>query len=96
MTGWKEGLGATTPVIRDNKLYGRGGADDGYAIYNSVMTIKAIQELGLAHPRCIIFIEGDEESGSVDLPYYFDKMSSRIGAPSVLVRRNFLLKIVLK
>jgi acetylornithine deacetylase/succinyl-diaminopimelate desuccinylase-like protein len=85
MTGWKEGLGATTPVIRDDKLYGRGGADDGYAIYNSVMTIKAIQELGLAHPRCIIFIEGDEESGSVDLPYYFDKLTTRIGAPSVLI-----------
>jgi len=90
MTGWKEGLGATTPVIRDDKLYGRGGADDGYAIYNSVMTIKAIQELGLAHPRCIIFIEGDEESGSVDLPYYFDKMSSRIGSPAVLVNHFFL------
>ncbi len=85
MTGWREGLGATTPVIQNDKLYGRGGADDGYAIYNSVMSIKAIQELGLSHPRCIIFIEGDEESGSVDLPYYFDKFSERIGNPAVLV-----------
>jgi len=85
MTGWKEGLGATTPVIRDGKLYGRGGADDGYAIYNSVMAIKAIQELGLSHPRCIIFIEGDEESGSIDLEFYFNKFSERIGSPAVLI-----------
>ena len=85
MVGWKEGLSATERVIQGEKLYGRGGADDGYAIYNSVMSIKAIQELGLEHPRCVIMIEGDEESGSIDLEYYFDKLSNRIGAPAVLV-----------
>ena len=31
MTGWDEGLGPWQPVIKDDKLYGRGGADDGYA-----------------------------------------------------------------
>ena len=86
MSGWKEGLGATTPVIRDGNLYGRGGADDGYAIYNSVMAIKAIQDFGLSHPRCIIFVEGDEESGSIDLEFYFNKFSERIGSPAVLVK----------
>lgn len=86
MVGWKEGLSATEPVIQGDKLYGRGGADDGYAIYNSVMSIKAIQELGLQHPRCVIMIEGDEESGSIDLEHYFNKLADRIGAPAVLVK----------
>ena len=29
MTGWNEGLGPWTPVLRGDKLYGRGSADDG-------------------------------------------------------------------
>lgn len=86
MTGWKEGLSATNPVIIGDKLYGRGAADDGYAIYNSIMSIKALQDFGLPHPRCVILIEGDEESSSQDLPFYFNKLEARIGNPSILVR----------
>ena len=43
MTGWSEGLGPWEPVIREDKLYGRGGADDGYAIYASVTALVALQ-----------------------------------------------------
>lgn len=39
--GWREGLGPTTPVIEGDVLYGRGAADDGYAIYASIGGIKA-------------------------------------------------------
>lgn len=62
-TGWREGLGPTTPVIEGDKLYGRGVVDDGYAIFGAVLAVKTLQELSIPHPRCIIFIEGDEESG---------------------------------
>jgi len=85
MTGWSEGLGPWEPVIRDGKLYGRGGADDGYAAYASLAAIRALQEQGVAHARFVLVIEGCEESGSYDLPPYIEHLSDRIGSPSLVV-----------
>ena len=68
MTGWDDDLGPWLPVIKGDKLYGRGGADDGYAIYGSLAAIMALQEQGVAHARCVVLIEACEESGSYDLP----------------------------
>ena len=31
--GWRNDLGPWTPKYEDGQLYGRGGADDGYAVY---------------------------------------------------------------
>jgi acetylornithine deacetylase/succinyl-diaminopimelate desuccinylase-like protein len=85
MTGWEEGLGPWTPVMRDGKLYGRGGADDGYSAFASLAAIRALHEQNLPHARCVILIEACEESGSYDLPYYIDALASRIGTPSLVV-----------
>ena len=85
MTGWSEGLGPWEPVIRDDKLYGRGGADDGYAIYASVTALLALQAQGVARARCVVLIEACEESGSFDLPFYVDHLSARIGSPSLVI-----------
>jgi acetylornithine deacetylase/succinyl-diaminopimelate desuccinylase-like protein len=85
MTGWSEGLGPWTPVIRGDKLYGRGGADDGYAIFGSLAALLALKEQGIAHARCVILIEACEESGSYDLPYYVEHLAERIGNPSLVV-----------
>jgi acetylornithine deacetylase/succinyl-diaminopimelate desuccinylase-like protein len=85
MTGWSEGFGPWIPVIHDGKLYGRGGADDGYAAYASLAAIRALQEQGLPHARFVLIIEGCEESGSYDLPPYIDHLSDRIGSPSLVV-----------
>jgi acetylornithine deacetylase/succinyl-diaminopimelate desuccinylase-like protein len=85
MTGWDDDLGPWKPVIRGDKLYGRGGADDGYAIYGSLAAIRALQEQGLPHSRCVILIEACEESGSQDLPHYVDHLAERIGRPSLVV-----------
>jgi acetylornithine deacetylase/succinyl-diaminopimelate desuccinylase-like protein len=84
-TGWAEGLSPWEPVIRDGRLYGRGGADDGYAVFASLAAIRALQEQDLPHARCVVLIEGCEESGSVDLPYYVEALSGRIGTPSLVV-----------
>jgi len=84
-TGWDDNKSPWKPVIQDNKLYGRGGADDGYAIFSAISAIKAIQAQNKPHPRCVIIIEGCEESGSFDLPYYIDHLKNKIGTPSLVI-----------
>ena len=66
--GWEDGLGPYTPVIKDGKLYGRGGADDGYALFGAIEAVKALHEQSVSHGRYVILIEACEESGSPDLP----------------------------
>ena len=85
MTGWREGLGPWTPVIEDGKLYGRGGADDGYAVYAALSAILALDAQDVARPRCIGLIETCEESGSYDLPAYLDALTSRMGDVQLVV-----------
>ena len=83
--GWVDGLAPWKPVIRDGRLYGRGGADDGYAVFGSLTAIAALQDQGVSHPRCLVLIEGCEESGSYDLPFYMDALADEIGTPDLVV-----------
>ena len=85
MVGWEEGLGPWTPVLRGEKLYGRGGADDGYAIFATIASIKSLQRQAVAHSRIVVLIECCEESGSVDLPAYIDLLADRIGTPRLVI-----------
>ena len=85
MKGWSEGLGPWQPVRKDDKLYGRGGADDGYAIYACLCALEALRAQNVARARCVIMIEACEESGSYDLPFYVDHLIDRIGKPSLVV-----------
>lgn len=84
-TGWQEGLGPWEPVFRDGKLYGRGGADDGYAVFASLTAIRALREQKIPHARCVVLIEAGEESGSPDLPAHVAALASRIGSPTLVV-----------
>ena len=85
MVGWEAGLGPWTPVLRDGKLFGRGGADDGYAIFATITSIKTLQQQKLPHSRIVVMIECCEESGSVDLPAYIDLLAERIGTPRLVI-----------
>ncbi len=85
MSGWAEDLGPWKPVIKNDKLYGRGGADDGYAAYSSLAAIKALKEQNVPHARMVVLIETCEESASYDLPHYIEHLSDRIGEPSLVV-----------
>jgi len=85
MVGWDKGLDPWTPVLRDGRLYGRGGADDGYAVFAAVSAVRTVQEQNGKHARMVIIIECDEESGSTDLPAYIEQLSDRIGTPRLVI-----------
>lgn len=85
MVGWHEGLGPWKPVLKDGRLYGRGGADDGYAVCAALTAIKALKEQNIPHARCVIVIEASEESGSCDLPAYIAHLKAQIGTPSLII-----------
>src|ERR1700727_116939 len=84
-TGWLPGLGPWEPVIRDGKLYGRGGADDGYAVFSSLTDIAALKPQAVPLPRCVLMIEATEESGSIPLPAHLAPLGAKIGEPSLVV-----------
>ncbi|MCQ2816841.1 MAG: M20/M25/M40 family metallo-hydrolase [archaeon] len=83
--GWDSDKGPFKPVIVDNKLYGRGAVDDGYAPFSAILAIKCCQELNIPTPRIILIVEGAEESDSLDLEYYFSKLKPIYGNISLFV-----------
>ena len=85
MTGWRSGLSPWQPLREGDKLYGRGGADDGYSSFASLAALRLIQEQKLPHARCVVLIEACEESGSTDLPAYIAHLAERIGKPSLII-----------
>ena len=84
-TGWRNDLGPWTPKYEAGTLYGRGGADDGYAVYAAITAVEALKAQGLTHPRIVGLIETCEESGSHDLPPYLDALSTRLGEVTLVV-----------
>ncbi|HZT86672.1 MAG TPA: M20 family metallopeptidase [Stellaceae bacterium] len=85
MVGWADGYGPWLPRLDGDKLYGRGGADDGYAMFGALTALGALHEQGVPHARCVVLIEACEESGSYDLPCYVDHLAPRIGSPALVV-----------
>jgi acetylornithine deacetylase/succinyl-diaminopimelate desuccinylase-like protein len=84
-TGWRSDLGPWTPKYVDGKLYGRGGADDGYAAYASIAAVQALKSQNVPHPRIVGLIETCEESGSYDLLPYIDALGKRLGDVALVV-----------
>ena len=84
-TGWRSDLGPWTPKYQDGKLYGRGGADDGYAVYASIAAVQALKAQNVPHPRIVGLIETCEESGSYDLLPYVEALRKRLGDVALVV-----------
>ncbi len=84
-SGWRQGLGPWEPVREGDRLYGRGTADDGYAVFAALTCIEAIRSAGGSHSRCLVMIEASEESGSRDLPATLDMIADLLGQPSLVV-----------
>lgn len=85
MEGWDKDKGPWIPKMINNKLYGRGGADDGYALFASLCALKSLQKNKSRIPRVLVFIEFCEESGSPDLPHYMEVCSEIIGSPDLVI-----------
>ena len=83
--GWRSDLGPWTPKYEGGLLYGRGGADDGYAVYASIAAVQALESQGVSHPRIVGLIETCEESGSYDLLPYVDALKTRLGDVALVV-----------
>jgi acetylornithine deacetylase/succinyl-diaminopimelate desuccinylase-like protein len=84
-SGWRSDLGPWTPKYENGKLYGRGGADDGYAVYASIAALQALKSQKAAHPRIVGLIETCEESGSYDLLPYVDALRPRLGDVALVI-----------
>jgi acetylornithine deacetylase/succinyl-diaminopimelate desuccinylase-like protein len=85
MLPWDSGLEPWTPVLRDGKLYGRGGADDGYAVFAAISAVRVLQQQKVRHARIVVIAECCEESGSTDLPAYIERLADEIGTPRLIV-----------
>jgi len=87
--GWRNDLGPWTPKYEDGRLYGRGGADDGYAVYAAIAAVQALKAQDVPHPRIVGLIETCEESGSYDLLPYIDALrapgNNRLGDVGLVV-----------
>jgi acetylornithine deacetylase/succinyl-diaminopimelate desuccinylase-like protein len=85
MVGWEEGYGPWLPRVVGDKLYCRGGADDGYAMFAALTALAGLCEQSAPHAHAVVLIEACEESGSYDLPFYVEHLADRIGSPSLVV-----------
>lgn len=85
MEPWSPGLGPWIPVLRGDRLYGRGGADDGYATFAALIAIASIHENGGRHARLVMLIEASEESSSVHLGAHLERLLPRIGDVDLVV-----------
>src|ERR1700730_3035941 len=85
MSGWADGYGPWIPRLEGDKLYGRGGADDGYAMFGALSALLALRDQSVPYARCVVLIEACEESGSYDLPHYVDHLAERLGNPSLVI-----------
>ena len=83
--GWSEGLSATNPVVRNDKVYGRGTNDDCYEGFVVVTAVKYLEEHNIPHPRVIMLMETGEESGDEEIVRYLHKLRPELGDVGVVL-----------
>ncbi|MDH2903849.1 MAG: M20/M25/M40 family metallo-hydrolase [Actinomycetota bacterium] len=82
---WSEGLSPYAPVRRDDRLFARGVADDGYSTFAALMALESLEARAIPHGRCVVLIEACEESGSPDLEAYLDHLSDHLGRVELMI-----------
>jgi acetylornithine deacetylase/succinyl-diaminopimelate desuccinylase-like protein len=82
---WSEGLDPYQPVRRGNRIFARGVADDGYAMFSALLAIEELERTGVPHSRCVVLIEASEESGSPDLEPHLDVLGPELGSVELMI-----------
>ncbi len=82
---WSAGLAPYDPVRRGDRIYARGIADDGYAVFAALLALEQLLATGSPHPRFVVLIEASEESGSPDLDAYLDHLADHLGRVELMV-----------
>jgi len=82
---WSEGLDPYQPVRRGNRIFARGVADDGYAMFSALLAIEELERTGVPHSRCVVLIEASEESGSPDLEPHLDVLGAELGNVELMI-----------
>ncbi|MGP1353694.1 MAG: hypothetical protein ACTS1Z_10250 [Parasphingopyxis sp.] len=82
---WSHGLSGYEPILRDDKLYGRGSVDGGFAPHCYITAIATLSKLDIARPRCVLFLETTQKSASIYLPRYLPELAAIAGDPDMIV-----------
>lgn len=78
MLGWRDGIDPWASTYEGDRLYGRGSADDGYAMFSAIVALNDLEDNKVSHPRQIVIIEASEESGSPDLLEHLDLLDASL------------------
>jgi len=85
MEEWSKGLGPFSPVVRGERLYGRGAADDGWSIFGVMCALEALERCAVPHRRVVAIMEGEEESGSSGFEEYLGMLRDRAVEPRAVI-----------
>lgn len=74
------------PVLKDDRIYGRGSTDDKGPALTTLHAIVCLQRAGLPLPNILLIYETEEESGSAHFGHFLDAHGQRLQTPaSILV-----------
>lgn len=82
---WSPGLQPFDPVRRGDQLFARGVADDGYAMFASLLAVESLERERIPHARCVVLIEAGEESGSPDLAKHVHALEAHLGHVELMI-----------
>lgn len=73
------------PVIRGDRMFGRGAADDKAGVVSHLASIKILQELGATDLGVVLFVEGEEEFGSPSFSNFLRDNKETLASDVIIV-----------
>ncbi len=85
--------GPFEPVIKDDKIYARGSADDKGQFYMHIKAFETLMKTGTLPLNIKFIIEGEEEIGSPSLASFLDENKDKLKADVVLISDTSMLSL---